>query len=210
MIACNRKINAHTLEPKIIKCRNYANYNMHKMNKARTNKRTTDWDAYKRLRHECTNKVHYAKSRFYRNLLNDNTENPRKFWSAIKSIYTTETLKSGSSNTTSNQHSGKVSIFSQYFNNAIKPLKQLSIPLVNFTWKYNKRLGIRTVNKFSMTRISKSFVESKLRLLKRNKCTGLDNLPIGLLKDCATYISKPLRHIVLCQSCLLFPRFLKT
>ena len=97
----------------------------------------------------------------------------------------------------------------QYYNYNISIL-QLSIPLINFTWKYNKRLGIRTVNKFSMTRISKSFVESKLRLLKRNKCTGLDNLPIGLLKDCATYISKPLRHIVLCQSCLLFPRFLKT
>ena len=121
------------------------------LRKARKNKRTTDWDAYKRLRNECTNKVRYAKSRFYRNLLNDNTENPRKFWSAIKSTYPTKTLKSGSSNTTSNQRSKKVFIFSQYFKNVIKSLKQLSIPLVNFTWKYNKRLGIRTVNKFSMT-----------------------------------------------------------
>ena len=33
MIACNRKINAHRLEPKIIKCGNYANCNMDKMNK---------------------------------------------------------------------------------------------------------------------------------------------------------------------------------
>ena len=114
--------------------------------KVHKNKRTTDQDAYKRLVNECTNKVHNAKSRFYRNLLNDNTENPCKFWSAIKSIYLTKTLKSGSSNTTSNQHSEKVSIFSQYFKNAIKSLKQLSIPLVNFPWKYSERLGIRTIN----------------------------------------------------------------
>ena len=32
MITCNRKINAHKLEPKIIKCCNYANYNMDRMN----------------------------------------------------------------------------------------------------------------------------------------------------------------------------------
>ena len=39
-------------------------------------------------------------------------------------------------------------------------------------------------------------MESKLRLLKCNKSTGLDNLPPGLLKDCGTYISKPLCHIL--------------
>ena len=65
-------------------------------------------------------------------------------------------LKSGSSNTTSNQRSEKVSMFSQYFKNAIKSLKQLSIPLINLTWKCNKRLATRTISKFSMTRISKS------------------------------------------------------
>ena len=32
IIACNRKINAHKLEPKIINCCNYANYNMDRMN----------------------------------------------------------------------------------------------------------------------------------------------------------------------------------
>ena len=79
---------------------------------------------------------------------------------------------------------------------AIKSLKQLSIPLVNFTWKYSKRLGIKTVNKFFMTRISKCFIESELCLLKRNKSTGLDDLPSGLLKGCATCISKPLCHIL--------------
>ena len=94
------------------------------LRKARKNKRTTDWDTYKRLRNECTNKVVDAKSRFYRNLLNDNTEKPFKFWSARKSVYPTKTLKSESSKTTSNQRSKKVSIFSQYFNNAIKSLKQ--------------------------------------------------------------------------------------
>ena len=78
----------------------------------------------------------------------------------------------------------------QYYNYNISIL-QLSIPLINFTWKYNKRLGIRTVNKFSMTRISKSLVESELRLLKS---TGLDDLPPGLLKDWNLHIETTMSY----------------
>ena len=36
MIACNRKINANRFEPRIITCRNYANYNMDKMSEDRS------------------------------------------------------------------------------------------------------------------------------------------------------------------------------
>ena len=36
----------------------------------------------------------------------------------------------------------------------------------------------------------------ELRNLKRNKSTGLDNLPPGMLKDAATIIIKPLAYII--------------
>ena len=39
-------------------------------------------------------------------------------------------------------------------------------------------------------------MESELHLLERNRSTGLDDLPPGSSKDCATYISKPLCHIL--------------
>ena len=47
-----------------------------------------------------------------------------------------------------------------------------------------------------MNYISKNFIEKELCSLKRNKATGLDELPSGLLKDCANNISEPLCYIM--------------
>ena len=35
-----------------------------------------------------------------------------------------------------------------------------------------------------------------MKKLKRNKATGADDLPTGLLKDCASEISQPLCHLI--------------
>eukprot|EP00794_Sanderia_malayensis_P010378 gene10378-11460_t len=40
------------------------------------------------------------------------------------------------------------------------------------------------------------FVEKQLKALKRNKSTGLNELPPGMIKDCAEQISKPLAYII--------------
>ena len=40
------------------------------------------------------------------------------------------------------------------------------------------------------------FIQKELRNLKRQKETGIDNLPPGLLKDCAMYIATPLCCII--------------
>ena len=47
-----------------------------------------------------------------------------------------------------------------------------------------------------MRYVSKSFTENDLLNLKRQKATGIDNLPPGLLKDCAMYIATPLCYII--------------
>jgi hypothetical protein len=43
-----------------------------------------------------------------------------------------------------------------------------------------------------MKNISKVFVLNELKQLKRNKATGVDELPPGMLKDVREYIAEPL------------------
>ena len=47
-----------------------------------------------------------------------------------------------------------------------------------------------------MRYVSKIFIEKELRNLKRQKATGIDNLPPGLLKDFAMYIATPPCYII--------------
>ena len=47
-----------------------------------------------------------------------------------------------------------------------------------------------------MSSVSDDEVFRGLRNFKRNKSTGLDNLPPGMLKDASTVITKPLAYIV--------------
>ena len=49
---------------------------------------------------------------------------------------------------------------------------------------------------FVFSSVSDDEVFRELRNLKRNKSTGLDNLPPGMLKDAATIITKPLAYII--------------
>lgn len=75
-------------------------------------------------------------------------------------------------------------------------MKTKSIPLVNFIWRFIPPIRLRTEKVFVLGYVSKVFVERELRSLKRNKATGLDELPPGMLKDCAEVISKPLASII--------------
>ena len=63
-------------------------------------------------------------------------------------------------------------------------------------WKKPKDYPNRTCHSFKFHYVSKIFVEKELKLLKRNKSAGVDNLPPGMLKDSAKQISSPLCHII--------------
>ena len=45
--------------------------------------------AFKRARNNCNGKIREAKRKHYRNLMEENKENPRKFWDTIKTIFPT-------------------------------------------------------------------------------------------------------------------------
>ena len=57
-------------------------------------------------------------------------------------------------------------------------------------------MASRTDHVFQFEYVSVVFVKSFLKKVKRTKATGLDDLPAGMLKDCADYIAVPLRYIV--------------
>ena len=57
--------------------------------KARKTKKEVDWSTYRNLRNECTRKIRLARSNYNRNLLEENVNQPRKFWKVINSIIPT-------------------------------------------------------------------------------------------------------------------------
>ena len=60
--------------------------------KIKANK-NSDFLAYKRKRNEADIAIKKAKSSYYKNLLNENPHNRRKFWKVLKSIYRHKNIK---------------------------------------------------------------------------------------------------------------------
>ena len=93
------------------------------LRKAGRTKSQADWNSYKQMSNFGTNQVRRAKANYHQDLLNENCDNPRKFWAAIKSIFPTKICKSQ----VQSVDQGKTKKFSDYFKNAIPLLKQKSI-----------------------------------------------------------------------------------
>ena len=90
------------------------------------------------------------------------------------------------SNTKSPQSNKKLADkFADYFSTAVRKLKMQSL--------FGNLLRLLF---FHFDYVSRVFIGSFLKKLKRNKSAGLDELPPGMLKDCREYIVTPLHHIV--------------
>ena len=166
------------------------------LRKARKSKNESDWANYKRSRNKCNKVIKRAKSNHHQKILNENVSNPSKFWKAISSVFPNKTRKVVTTTYDKEERISVVNNFSRYFSTAVHILKSISIPLTNFTWRFTKLIPSRTNKTFVLGYVSKVFIEKELRLLKRQKATGIDDLPPGLLKDCAKVISGPLSHII--------------
>ena len=85
-----------------------------------------------------------------------------------------------------------------------------AIPLCNFAWKPPRPVRKRTDKKISFRPVSKVELERYFKSIKRNKSTGIDNLPPCLLRDAAHTISAPLTHLInLSLQKGLFPNYWK-
>ena len=166
------------------------------LRKARSSWIDNDGKTYKTLRNLCNNMQKKAKATYHKNLLNQNKLNPKSFWRTVKDIFPTKA--SGSKNNSNNEANNKTLAenFRQYFSTAVHKLKSNAFKVKECVWKIPKQTLFRTKCIFKFQYVSKVFVRSFLRKLKRKKATSLDKLPPGMLKDCSEHIATPLYHIV--------------
>ena len=172
------------------------------LRKSRRTKDQLDISQYKRKRNEVNIAIRKARSSYHKNMLKENSGNPNKFWKSLKTIYPTK------STTGPSMHSFDIdgiktddparisNAFCSFFATVTSKLRESAIPLRDFVWRNPAAIPQRTDKQIKFRPISKLEVERELRSIKRTKSTGIDNLPPGLLKDAACFISAPLAHLI--------------
>ena len=166
------------------------------LRKARRTKSEDDYKQYKKLRNKCNGKLKDSKRKHYREILDENKSNPKKFWDTVKKIFPTKSKSNVPFSTQKIENERTAIIFSDYFSEIITKLKSVFSLFTDHVWRPPKIRPLRTLQTFNFTYVPKIFVERELKKLKRNKATGADDLPPGMLKDCATEISKPLAYVI--------------
>ena len=152
------------------------------------------WKIHKKQRNKCNNLIKKAKASYHRSLFEENATNPKKFWNCIKAVFPSKSCRIQTS--INLNLISTVKTFSSYFSEAVKKLKTLTYPLENFTWRYIRTLSKRTKEHFTFHYISRVFVLKEFKALKRQKAPGIDELPPGLLKDCADIIAGSLAYTI--------------
>ena len=165
------------------------------LRKARKTKNDDDWEQYRTARNKCNAKIKEAKRKHHRNLIEENTNNPRKFWDAFKQVFPSKSKISVGSPTKS-ENKNLVNKFSTYYANIVSELKSKAISFSSYIWKFRDIKGIRTTQRFCFSNVSKTFIEKQLKSLKRSKAAGPDELPPGMIKDCRNEILNPLTYLV--------------
>ena len=134
-----------------------------------------------------------AKSSQFRDILNEEEKvSPKTIWKTIKSIFPTKSTKHSVPDEASTRAQG----FSDYFSSIVGKLKSKSLSLRDSVWYFCRRRPLRTKCIFKFSCITPGYVLKHLNRLKRNKATGIDQLPPNMLKDCSEEISGPLASII--------------
>ena len=63
------------------------------LRKARKTNHEIDWSSYKRQRNKVNGMIKSCKTKYHRDLLEENSGSPDKFWSSIKKLYPTRSAK---------------------------------------------------------------------------------------------------------------------
>ncbi|XP_057299201.1 uncharacterized protein LOC130629851 [Hydractinia symbiolongicarpus] len=125
-----------------------------------------------------------------------------RFWTAIKRVFST---KSKTNRVERLVDIGGLQLddpteisngFCNYFSAAVSLLKSAAYLLMNFVWRSQKVLPMRTQQRFSFGYVSVVEEMKNLKQLKRKKAAGNDDLPLGILKDTAETTCQPLAFII--------------
>ena len=139
------------------------------LRKARRTKDPVDWGAYKTLRNKFTNDVGHAKEKYYRDLLNEKSGDPKKFWDCIKSIFPNKSTKTTLSSLSRDDAKACANSYSSYFKNVIRTQKTKAFPVVDFAWRFIKPPPAKTDKRFIFKCVSRVQIERDLRSLQCTK-----------------------------------------
>ena len=165
------------------------------LRKARKSNTESDWKTYKTLRNLCNNMQRKAKGAYRKNMIEENRLNPKSFWKAVKDVFPTKAARKSNTNSQSNNRK-LTKNFRDYFSTVVHKLKSSALKLKEFVWQRPEKVILRTNKSFKFRYISMVFIQNFLKNLQRNKATGLDELPPGMLKDCRNHIATPIHFIV--------------
>ena len=171
------------------------------LRKSRKTKSESDVSAYKKKRNEVNSLLNKSKQAYYKNLLNETSNNLDKFWNTIKKLYPNNPAKQSlpmfKIDSTDISDSSVISnAFCSYFSTVVSSLKKKAFLLRDCVWTFQQKFNPRTDCHFKFKTVTVQQVCKLLESLKRKKASGLDDIPAYLLKDCANVIAKPLTHII--------------
>ena len=171
------------------------------LRKSPKTKKDDDIQSYKRKRNEVNIMIKKAKIRYQKKLLNDSEKNPDTFWNSIKKIFPSKSSSKPSQtfivdSSEINDQRKIANAFCSYFTGIVSNLKKSVIMLSDRIWSCHRKVELKTCQVFRFRTVTEENVLKHLKLLKRKKSTGLDEIPPWLLNDCLSVLSKPLAHII--------------
>ena len=174
----------------------------YQLRKARRTNKNEDWATYESLRNSVTRSIKRAKSNYNRKLIEENMQDPKAFWKTIKKIMPGESKEVSSSFKINGEIcTGNKQIaasFDSFFTETVSRLVQLIGVEASLLFRSPKKTVTtdKTSQTFKFVEISEEFVHKKLKSLKTNKASGLDQLSPRLMKDSSSLIAKPLALIM--------------
>ena len=163
------------------------------------------WSRYKRLRNQITAMIRKAKSSYNHRIIEDNFDDPKNFWKAVKRVLPNKSITpQPSASIEPVTVDGKTTTdaltitngFCTYFATVVEELLSNVPTLIRNQLSAEACLNNPSQSLFSLKPVSAAFVNRQLRLLKTSKGTTLDGIPARLLKDAASSISAPLTAII--------------
>ena len=149
--------------------------------------------------------IRKAKSSYNRRIIEENSDEPKNFWKAVKKVLPNKSVTPQPSASIERiTVDGKTTTdvltiangFCTYFTNVVEKLLS-SIPPLNWNQLSTEAcLNNSSQSLFSLKPVSAALVHRQLRLLKTSKGTGLGGIPARLLKDEAPSISAPVTVII--------------